>query len=73
VNEDEDLLEAFTHIVNSKKRDADAFFLNTQADMLAMVHRHSHIIRKKLIFLRTILKEPEVTKFEDIKHEINAM
>jgi hypothetical protein len=48
-------------------QDAESFYLNTQADMLNTLVDTYNTIDKQVTYLKKLLKEPELSKFSEIK------
>ncbi|CDW79693.1 UNKNOWN [Stylonychia lemnae] len=70
IDENEDVFNSLVNLVYNSKQDAESFFLNTQSDMLQTLQESYDLMHNQIIYLKKILKEPEVKKFAEIKQSI---
>lgn len=59
--------EAIKEITSNGKQDIESFHIASQADMIFMLNDRFEFLYKHIHYLKKLLKEPEIVKFEEIK------
>ena len=67
IGENEDVFDAIVTITANSKQDAESFYQNTQADMILTLNESYVIIERQVLYLKKLLKEPELKNFAEIK------
>ncbi len=62
--------EAIKDIATNGKQDIESFYVNSSADMIFVLQERYEFLQKHVKYLKKLLKEPEVSRFDTIKKEV---